>query len=578
MAERPRRSTPAAASASVRAPAPAPTAPGLLELGVPQGSALSPLLSNVYLRPFDEAVLAAGYPLVRYADDMLVLGCSFEETGDALDLLSRQAEALGLRLGPRKTRRGHLGEGFVFLGVHFGPAGRGPARKAVQALAERAAAILAEEADPREAAAGLLLLLQRWEAYQGPLPGSDHPDAAVLLGSLSQPSAQDPERQAELLQACRRLAGSTEPGPAWLYLTLAESWAALGQPDGLLLGTAALLATSGRRLDPQLRGWLLPALAITEADAPAVLDGLAHPPVGLAAALGRAGRSELAARVRQGLLGEPGGEPVAGSTAGEAAVPSNGLLARLGELLRGREGLHAMLLADRRGHWRLFPVERKLDAEGWRAHLAGRRTLALYPIGRDQTLRLAVATVRLSKDSLAQLEQGSTLLAQLTDAACRLSRAAEKLGLPFLIEEAGRRERRIWLFFAEPLAQRDARALLVRLANELGPLESPLALPLLPAVDRLRSSPGPMVTLPLAGRGLGATPARLLDTAVAGRWPTSRLPCGHCSPSRRSGSTISCAAGRWPTGGNAHSERQSRWPPSCAICPGRCGWPSAAPC
>ncbi|MBM4321760.1 MAG: hypothetical protein FJ125_17940, partial [Deltaproteobacteria bacterium] len=495
----------------------------LLELGVPQGSALSPLLSNVYLRPFDEAVLAAGYPLVRYADDLLVLCRTFEQTGEALDLLSRQVEALDLELGPKKTRRGNIGEGFVFLGVHFGPAGRGPARKALQALSERGQTILAEEQEPEAAAAALAGLLQRWEAYHGELAGPDHPGCALLLGSLAQlqPATTAAARLEELALARRRLAAAplpagTSPAPAWLHLALAEAWAAHGHADGLLLEAAAVLRAAGRRLDPAWRSRLLAALVVPERHAAAVLDALAHPPVGLAAALGQAGCTALADAVRQGLFAageeeEPGRPP----RQGRLPEPAEQLVQRLAALFTGRAGVHAMLLKDRRGHLRLVPVERELEAEGWRAHLAGRRTLGLYPVRSDGTLRVGAAVFRLPRAALADAAQGSVLGAQLTDAACRLARAAEQLQLPCLIEEAGRRERRVWLLFAGPLAQRDARALLVRLSNEAGPVDPPLRLELLPATDRPGRAPGPLVTLPLAGRACGLEQARLLD--VAGR-------------------------------------------------------------
>lgn len=46
--------------------------------GIPQGNSLSPLLSNIYLAPFDKCMKEKGYSLVRYADDFVIL-CSTEE-------------------------------------------------------------------------------------------------------------------------------------------------------------------------------------------------------------------------------------------------------------------------------------------------------------------------------------------------------------------------------------------------------------------------------------------------------------------------------------------------------------------
>ena len=40
-----------------------------VEEGTPQGAVISPLLANLYLDPLDQALAAAGYEMVRYADD-----------------------------------------------------------------------------------------------------------------------------------------------------------------------------------------------------------------------------------------------------------------------------------------------------------------------------------------------------------------------------------------------------------------------------------------------------------------------------------------------------------------------------
>jgi RNA-directed DNA polymerase len=39
------------------------------EAGTPQGAVISPLLSNIYLDPLDQLMVASGVEMVRYADD-----------------------------------------------------------------------------------------------------------------------------------------------------------------------------------------------------------------------------------------------------------------------------------------------------------------------------------------------------------------------------------------------------------------------------------------------------------------------------------------------------------------------------
>lgn len=91
------------------------------EKGTPQGAVISPLLANLYLHPVDVAMCEAGYEVVRYADDMVVLCRTREEAEAALNHLRTLIEARGLELNEEKTRIAHLmvRPGFQFLGYIF---------------------------------------------------------------------------------------------------------------------------------------------------------------------------------------------------------------------------------------------------------------------------------------------------------------------------------------------------------------------------------------------------------------------------------------------------------------------------
>ncbi len=87
--------------------------------GTPQGSPLSPLLSNVYLHPFDEAMSRAGLRLVRYADDFVVCCPSEARARQAQELATREMERLRLTLHPEKTRILSCRDPLEFLGHAF---------------------------------------------------------------------------------------------------------------------------------------------------------------------------------------------------------------------------------------------------------------------------------------------------------------------------------------------------------------------------------------------------------------------------------------------------------------------------
>lgn len=87
--------------------------------GLPQGGAVSPLLANLYLDEFDEEVLGAGFRLVRYADDFVVLAKDLEGARRAREVVRDELAALGLRLHAEKTAVRSFDDGFSFLGYLF---------------------------------------------------------------------------------------------------------------------------------------------------------------------------------------------------------------------------------------------------------------------------------------------------------------------------------------------------------------------------------------------------------------------------------------------------------------------------
>jgi RNA-directed DNA polymerase len=107
------------------------------EKGTPQGAVISPLLANLYLDSVDGAMAAAGFRMVRYADDLVILCCSRQEAAEALRLLQEQMTGKGLRLHSEKTRLVDVstsGQGFDFLGYHFEGGTRWPRKKSLTKL------------------------------------------------------------------------------------------------------------------------------------------------------------------------------------------------------------------------------------------------------------------------------------------------------------------------------------------------------------------------------------------------------------------------------------------------------------
>ena len=102
--------------------------------GTPQGSAISPLLANMFLHYAFDAWIARTYPDVpfeRYCDDVIVHARSEQHARQLRDAIASRLAGCGLELNERKTRivyckdadrRGsHEHESFDFLGYTFRP-------------------------------------------------------------------------------------------------------------------------------------------------------------------------------------------------------------------------------------------------------------------------------------------------------------------------------------------------------------------------------------------------------------------------------------------------------------------------
>ena len=108
--------------------------------GTPQGSVISPLMSNLYLHGLDVLMSAAGHRYVRFADDFVALCRTRQEADAVLATIQAWVEQNGLRLHPDKTRVGNCmenGQGFEFLGYRFEAGRRWVRPKSRKALRDK---------------------------------------------------------------------------------------------------------------------------------------------------------------------------------------------------------------------------------------------------------------------------------------------------------------------------------------------------------------------------------------------------------------------------------------------------------
>jgi len=171
------------------------------DAGTPQGSILSPLLSNVALSVLDEYIAQApggpggsrndrltrrrhgrpNYRLIRYADDWCLVVSGTKADAETLrEEIAGVLSTMGLTLSPEKTLVTHIDDGLDFLGWHIQRRRkRGtdksyvytyPARKAVKTVTGKVKAICRQNINlPLETLLGRLnSLLRGWTTYFRP--------------------------------------------------------------------------------------------------------------------------------------------------------------------------------------------------------------------------------------------------------------------------------------------------------------------------------------------------------------------------------------------------------------------------
>jgi len=108
--------------------------------GTPQGSVISPLMSNLYLHGLDELLSNSDIRYVRFADDFVAMCRTRQDAERVLEVIQDWVGSHGLVLHPDKTHVGNCvvkGQGFEFLGYRFEAGKRWARPKSKQALRDK---------------------------------------------------------------------------------------------------------------------------------------------------------------------------------------------------------------------------------------------------------------------------------------------------------------------------------------------------------------------------------------------------------------------------------------------------------
>lgn len=116
------------------------------DLGVAQGSCLSPFLGNLILSDFDQAMNDGDCRCIRYIDDVIIVAPSGRAASSRFRMASRILGAMGMNFAPDKSSPVPipLDQSFEYLGIEFSAEGLRPSKKSRQSIVARCSDVAAE--------------------------------------------------------------------------------------------------------------------------------------------------------------------------------------------------------------------------------------------------------------------------------------------------------------------------------------------------------------------------------------------------------------------------------------------------
>ncbi|MBS1550872.1 MAG: CRISPR-associated endonuclease Cas1 [Bacteroidetes bacterium] len=87
--------------------------------GIPQGSVLSPMLSNLYLDDLDKEMERNKFKYIRYSDNIFMADYTRDGLEEKSKSLIHNLSGLNLKLNTEETEISHKEKGFTFCGIYF---------------------------------------------------------------------------------------------------------------------------------------------------------------------------------------------------------------------------------------------------------------------------------------------------------------------------------------------------------------------------------------------------------------------------------------------------------------------------
>lgn len=442
------------------------------EMGACQGSILSPILSNIYMHPFDEEIYQMTSAYIRYSDDLVIAVTSKKEAESLLPVVENAISNRRLRLNYKKTRISHVRDGFQFLGFQFDINGKGPSIKAIQALNYNLLQAEKKEFENMEAKLeSMEQIIVGWQNYYQDISWVEPENEMLYAALVKNASGKRDDSSLKRLTEIQNKVNFTDPT---ILLELSERFyqSEMDVEAVLNVGRCLLLDESyhnsaANQLERILRtgdeNQLKEATEIVRQMAllPEKQDNYFE-------------MAELLTRCRQYALAKNFYEKGVDVKEGNESRQESDQISRriylhpqtiekMLQLFSGNDEYfyREPIMDIFRESERVYGAVTQVVLE---EHLKGLYSISVVPLKRNHTTTFALIDIDIAKKHLIEtdgdIENKKKLLDKARNDANRIISAARGFGIPVYLEDSGNKGYHIWIFFEQPLKASKAKVIL----------------------------------------------------------------------------------------------------------------------
>lgn len=467
-------------------------------VGIYQGSAIAPVLSNVVLSEFDRDMEEVSGFYIRYSDDMIILGKERQELERILDRAVLLLEKSGLSVNRSKTTIVSVEEGFDFLGYHFDQKGKAIPARAEAGLAERLEDLWLN--GKKESCQNKLKkgaeILGGWEQYFR----EEREIASCYEFAVIAYMTQNKEVNLTALEERRKKIGNSNHE---ICMYLYQFWQKAGHRKMMLYEMEDFQEIASLDQDIEINAVSLQELLdlykklMAEATEEVLVNIMQiYSDAGAfnkaAAYMDRIARLQTDfERRRKPVIDNPA-DRAEGERESEAVRLTKAQIRGYMENFVGREDTYVVQELERSGRQRYEQVLEPLTEEVLQRHFKGECTVGTYVQRTNHTAHFMVIDIDISKRILLEAEgEEDKLFPYLQETAAYAGRVQEelkKLGIGGWIEESGYRGYHIWILFTEWIAVRYLTMLQDVIEDRLGKVPDTVTMEFFP--DRSRAKKG----------------------------------------------------------------------------------------